>query len=306
MDELPSHWDIICVFELLKRVYCAVRWFRRFNFLYRFSQGIVARVHVEEANKLGFSGITTGTCGNYGISIAYFAWKYGLKAHIFIPRAYSNTRLEELKKYGVEVVFVDGSYEEAVFESKKFAKENNIYDANPGSKPWIDYEGYAAISREIAKNLTPYAVFVPVGNGTTLVGIYHGFRQLGITPHMIGVTTSFGNQVLNAFYTKSFDEVKDFAETELNEPLVSSISFDFDNALKAIYDSGGYVFGFADDVALRYAHLLERLEGIKALPASALVLAGLVKFVRKFGVNGKNFVLILTGGLKDGKSPNLG
>ncbi|WP_087038058.1 pyridoxal-phosphate dependent enzyme [Thermococcus litoralis] len=257
----------------------------------------IAKAHVKRAKALGFSGITVGTCGNYGTSIAYFAEKEGLRAVIFIPRHYENSRVEEMKRHGAEVIFVDGPYESAVFMSKTFAATMNYYDANPGSQPMIDYEAYSLISKEILKEIEPYAVFVPVGNGSTLVGVYYGFKKYGKMPKIIGVTTSYGNQILNAFYTGSMEEVRDFVETHLNEPLVSSISFDLQNALEAVKASKGYVFGFADDTVLKYAKILEMSERIKVLPASALTLAGLVKFVRKFGVNNENFVLLLTGGV---------
>ncbi len=89
----------------------------------------------------------------------------------------------------------------------------------------------------------------------------------------------------------------DFAETVFNEPLVSERSFDAEEALEAIKESRGYVFGFPDDVALRYTELLRSTAGINPLPASALVLAGLVKFVRKFGITDGRFVLVVTGGV---------
>ncbi|WP_175059392.1 pyridoxal-phosphate dependent enzyme [Thermococcus sp. 2319x1] len=257
----------------------------------------IAKAHVKYAKELGFSGITVGTCGNYGTSIAYFAEKEGLKAVIFIPKHYENSRVEEMKRYGAEVILVDGSYESAVFMSKTFAATMNYYDANPGSQPMVDYEAYSLISKEILKEVEPYAVFVPVGNGSTLVGVYYGFKKYGKMPKIIGVTTSYGNQILNAFYTGSTEEVRDFVETHLNEPLVSSISFDLQKALEAIKSSGGYVFGFADDTALKYARILETSEGIKVLPASALTMAGLVKFVKKFGITDEDFVLLLTGGV---------
>ncbi|AFN04543.1 PLP-dependent lyase/thiolase [Pyrococcus furiosus DSM 3638] len=257
----------------------------------------IAKAHVKQAKDLGFSGITVGTCGNYGVAIAYFAKKEGIKAVIFVPRQYRNSRVEEMKEYGADVIFVDGAYEEAVLMSKIFAKTMNYYDANPGTQPAVDYEAYSLISKEILEEIEPYAVFVPVGNGSTLAGIYYGFKKYGVMPRIIGVTTSYGNQVLNAFYTGRVEEVKDFVETDFNEPLVSSISFDLQNALEAIKDSNGYIFGFGDDTALKYAKILEMSEGIKALPASTLTLVGLVKFVRKFGVNNENFVLLLTGGI---------
>jgi threonine synthase len=114
---------------------------------------------------------------------------------------------------------------------------------------------------------------------------------------MVGVTTAFGNEALRRFYS---DSSGDFAETAFNEPLVSERSFDVDEALRAVHESKGYVFGFPDDVALRYAELLRATVGIKPLPASALVLAGLVKFARKFGLSNGRFVLVVTGGVRDG------
>ncbi|NJE85841.1 pyridoxal-phosphate dependent enzyme [Thermococcus sp. CX2] len=261
----------------------------------------IARLHVETAKTLGFSGITVGTCGNYGVALAYYARLFGLKAYIFVPAGYTLGRSEEMLRYGARIIPVHGPYEKAVLESRKFAVEKGLYDANPGSHPEIDYLGYAEIAKEIALRINPYAVFVPVGNGTTLSGIHYGFKALGLKPRMVGVTTSFGNQVLREFYGV---DGNDFAETEFNEPLVSIVSFDRDAALKAVNESGGYIFGFADDTALYYASLLKGV-GINALPASALTLAGLVKFVRKFGVNGKNFVLVVTGGVKNGRGPTL-
>ncbi len=235
------------------------------------------------------------------MAIAYYARVYGLKAYIFVPAHYTPGRAGEMLDYGAEIIPVNGSYERAVLESRKFAAENGVYDANPGSKPEVDYLGYSTIAEDILREVKPDAVLVPVGNGTTLAGIYRGFAENGVRPRMIGVTTSLGNQVLRVFYGSERDE---FVETESNEPLVSLISFDLNEALKAIKESNGYVFGFADDTALYYADMLA-LEGLSVFLASALTLAGLVKFVRKFGIWNGNFILILTGGARGGEGANL-
>ena len=261
----------------------------------------IARVHVERAVRGGFSGITVGTCGNYGASIAYHSMIAGIKAVVFVPSGYSLERLYEIRTFGAEVVEIRGTYEEAVRASRRFASENGFYDANPGSRREVDFEAYSSLAGEVLERVEPDVVFVPVGNGTTLAGLWRGFRRRGVEPRMVGVTTSFGNEVLRRFYG---DPNVDFAETVLNEPLVSSESFDADEALRAVYESGGYVFGFADDVALRYAGILHSKTHISPLPASALTLAGLVKFVRKFGVGRKNFLLIVTGGVSNGTGPD--
>lgn len=258
----------------------------------------IAEEHVRRAVEGGYSAITVGTCGNYGVAVAYYARVYGLKAYIFVPAGYTLERAGEMFAYDARVIPVNGPYEKVVFESRKFAAESGIYDANPGSNPEVDYEGYSTIADEILREVHPDAVFVPLGNGTTLAGIWRGFRKRGENPKIVGVTTSLGNQVLWQFYGV---ETIEFVETPVNEPLVSMISFDAIEALKAVYESNGYVFGFADDSAIQYGFLLNKTEGIPALPASALTIAGLVKFARKFGVWEGNFVLVLTGGVHGGE-----
>ena len=257
----------------------------------------IARVHVERAIEEGFPGITVGTCGNYGVAVAYYSALHGLKAVIFVPAGYTLERLSEMKAFGAEVITVPGTYEDAVEASRCFARLNGFYDANPGSRRDVDFGAYSDMALWIASKVEPTAVFVPLGNGTTIAGLWNGFKNLGITPRMIGVTTAFGNEVLKRFYG---DPNGDFTETAVNEPLVSERSFDAEDALKAIHESNGYVFGFPDDVALKYAELLRTATGINSLPASALVLAGLVKFVRKFGLTEGRFVLVVTGGVHGG------
>ncbi len=258
----------------------------------------IARAHVEKAVNEGYSAVTVGTCGNYGVSIAYYARLYGLKAFVFVPAGYTLERAGEMKALGAEVIPWPGTYEEVVAESRRFALANGIYDANPGSHPEIDYAGYSSIAEGILREVKPDAVFVPVGNGTTLAGIWHGFRGRA-KPRMVGVTTVLGNELLRKSYS---DPRADIAETPVNEPLVSETCFDLDEAMKAVKESNGYVFGFADDTALRCAELLRVTTGLSVLPASAMTVAGLIKFARKFGVWEGNFVLVLTGGVHGGES----
>jgi len=257
----------------------------------------IARAHVEKAIREGYSAVTVGTCGNYGVSIAYYARLYGLKAFVFVPAGYTLERAGEMKALGAEVIPWPGTYEDVVRESRRFALANGIYDANPGSHPEIDYAGYSSIAEDILREVKPDAVFVPVGNGTTLAGTWHGFRGKA-KPRMVGITTSLGNQLLWEFYG---DPKREIAETPVNEPLVSETCFDLNEAMKALKESDGYVFGFADDTAFRRAELLRVTTGLSVLPASALTVAGLVKFVRKFGIWRGNFVLVLTGGVHGGK-----
>ncbi len=48
----------------------------------------ISQYHVKKALMEGYNTITVGTCGNYGVSLAYFAKLAGLKAKILIPEQY--------------------------------------------------------------------------------------------------------------------------------------------------------------------------------------------------------------------------
>ncbi len=258
-----------------------------------------AALHVQRALEEGFKVLTAGTCGNFGVSLAYYSMMVGARAVIFVPRRYTLERMADLKRYGAQIVFVDGSYEDAVKESVRAASENGWYDANPGSSNgFVNFEAYSALAYEIAWELgdAPASVALPVGNGTTLAGVYMGFRRLKDlgyverVPRMIGVTTVHGNSAVDSFLSGKDRAVplRSAKETRYNEPLVSTISFDGDAALRALRESGGAALRVSDRAMLNHSRLLKELEGIDVLPASASVVEALRI------LDGGTHVLVLT------------
>ena len=140
-----------------------------------------ALLHVLEAKRNGYTTISVGTCGNYGVAIAYYASLMKMRSVIYVPAHYTNKRVSEMIKMGASIVQVHGSYEETVEASIKDARENNWYDANPGSEHSnISLKGYSMIAYDIYNELgfAPDVIIIPVGNGSTLAGIYQGFESL--------------------------------------------------------------------------------------------------------------------------------
>ncbi|QOJ78669.1 pyridoxal-phosphate dependent enzyme [Infirmifilum lucidum] len=266
-----------------------------------------ARAHVARAVELGMDTITVGTCGNYGVAISYFARQAGLRSVVFVPKSYENSRVEEMKRYGARVVFVDGSYEEAVELSSRAARANGWYDANPGTpSDEVSFEAYSAIAGEIVSELgdAPYAVAVPVGNGTTLAGIYLGFlrayREGEATriPRLIAGTTALGNQIAASWrrgsvepVTMSWSKVK---ETPVNEPLVAYKSLSAAEALEALVATKGRVYEFSDEELVEMAMLLRVFERVSSLPASASSVLALKSFLSLEEVDGP-LVAVITG-----------
>ncbi len=241
----------------------------------------ISKFHVMRARDQGFDTISLASCGNYGVSISHFAKKYGLNSVVAMPDYYSGDRVPEILANGGHVLELPTRYEDSVEYIREKANRENWYDSNPGGRnSELDFYGYSVIASEIIEQLgrTPEFLAVPMGNGTTVTGIYRGFRSLhqagmiDTLPRIIGSSTDSGNPIVSAWKKKNRKVVdlspSSITETHLNEPLVSYVSYDGQPALDSIYESNGYAVEVSDMEMLRYSNLLMSSEKISALPAS--------------------------------------
>ena len=272
----------------------------------------VAQALAEDAVKKGYRQIAVGTCGNFGAAIALAAKDFNIEAHIYIPTQYHTKRIEEIaEKYGGAIHRIEGTYENAVEKCSEDAEKYGWYNANPGVPhvTEIALNAYGQISKEIYRALgyAPDIISVPVGNGTTLAGIYHGFLKLfqegkiKKLPKMIAASTLRGNPIVKSF-KNHYQIIKDLGpsdikETPYNEPLVNWHAYDGPIALDAVYDSHGVAEYASDTRMIEFSKLLKREEGLNVLPASACSLAVLPSILKKNHVNGtkSTIVVILTG-----------
>ena len=261
-----------------------------------------ALLHARRAVELGFLAVTAGTCGNYGVALAHYARVFGLKAVVFVPKGYENSRVGEMVERGAEVVLVDGRYEDAVEASVEAAEAYGWYDANPGGRNGgLSLEAYSAVAEEIVAELgdAPYAVAVPVGNGTTLAGLYRGFLRAykegraTAVPKLVAATTSHANELASLWFGEKLEPER-VVETWVNEPLVALKALDAEPALEALRATGGRVYAFEDEEMVEAALLVRALEGLPALPASASAILALERLAREEGVEGP-LVAVVTG-----------
>lgn len=268
----------------------------------------IAFAQCHDALRRDYDTITVATCGNYGASVALAANLAGLRCLIFIPENYHTPRIKEMETLGSEVIRVPGSYENAVEHSGKEAINMGWYDANPGgANTPLQLMAYAEIANEIYDQLrdAPKIVAIPMSNGTLLAGVYRGFVNLykrGRTsriPHIIGASSTHKNPIVYSF-KKGYEQCVDLVpekikETVVNEPLINWHSFDGEEALYAIRESGGNAYHISDEKMTRTASLLKAKEGLHALPASTAGLIGLMEMHKKAELEPDRYVAILTG-----------
>jgi threonine synthase len=268
----------------------------------------IAFVQAQDALRRGYDSMCVATCGNYGAAIALAASVAGLKCVIYIPETFHTKRTKEMVDLGAIIRRCPGNYEDSVRISVEAADKEEMYDANPGGiNTTIQLRGYAQIAFEIYDELrdAPYAVAVPVSNGTTLCGIHRGFVSLyrrGKTsriPKIIAGSSYGKNPIVNAFL-KKLPKCEDLSpeavkETEINEPLINWHSIDGDLALDAIRTSGGWAADATDKEMLQYAKLIREKEGMNVLPASTAGLIALLEKHAEKSLPGDRYVVLLTG-----------
>ena len=267
----------------------------------------ISKLHVLRAKEKGYDTVSLATCGNYGASVSYFASIYGMKSVIAVPGYYAGERNDEIRQNGAEVLEVDRKYEDLVEYMRDLSNDQNWYDSSPGSSnSHLDIEGYESIAHEIVSQLghSPQYVSVPLGNGTTLAGIYSGFEKMqrrGVirkVPSFIGSSTPNGNPIVASWKRrrKTLMELdpSTIRETKASEPLVAYRSYDGQKALNALYRSNGLATYVSDEEMYRYSNLIEKAEMLSVLPASAASLAAVDKTINR-KIDNREIVVVLTG-----------
>ncbi|HTW56417.1 MAG TPA: threonine synthase [Thermoplasmata archaeon] len=247
-------------------------------------------VAVARALEVGATGVTCVSSGNAAASLAAYAARAGLRCLVFTPAGASIGKRTFVAYMGARGIGVDGAFED-VWElvHRDPARDLAVgpylsrhwYDANPALNPYRS-EGDKTTAYEIVveHGRVPDWVFVPVGNGSHLVGLWKGFRELrelGVTtsaPRMVGVQVYDADPVTRAWKEGADHSLRvERPADSLAEGTVAKDSYDAPRALAAIRESSGRMASAFEGDTLDTMFALARREGILTEPTSATVLA---------------------------------
>ncbi len=137
-------------------------------------------VLLSKVKELLIKEIVEDSSGNAGSSIAMYAAKAKIKAHIYVPKGTSKDKLTQILACGSNLVVVDGNRNDTYIKALRDVEEKGLYYASHAWNPYF-FEGTKTFSFELFEQLgfvAPDMVILPVGNGTLLIGAYNGFLQL--------------------------------------------------------------------------------------------------------------------------------
>lgn len=258
------------------------------------------------AKEKGIDTIVAASTGNAGSSLAGICAAQKQKAIIFVPAAAPKAKLTQICMYGAQIVPVDGTYDDAFELSIEATKKYGWYNRNTAYNPFT-IEGKKIVSFELFQQLKkqiPDRIFVPVGDGCIISGVYKGFEdlfKLGLiekVPTIVAVQSEKSDNIVRNLATDNFI-------SQPSHTIADSIAVDlprnFWMTRNFIRDYRGEAVIVSDEEILKASKILSRNTGLFAEPAAAAAFAGLINYYEhgKIEENSKNVVLLTGSGLKD-------
>lgn len=237
------------------------------------------------AKELGCNKIVVASSGNGAASAAAYAAKSGITCQLFVPEQTPEGKLVQAMTYGAYVQRVPGNFTQSFLAAKEAANEPGVLNLTTTFLAPFGVEGDKTIALELYAQMPrlPDWVFIPVGAGPVLYGIYKGFcelQELGYIqklPHLAAVQAAGCAPIYQAWKdhtpTQAWAEPSTVASA-ICDPLLG-YEDNGDLTVSAIVASEGAAFAVTDEEIMQAGRLLASGEGVFAEPASAAAFAGL-------------------------------
>jgi threonine synthase len=143
------------------------------------------------AAELGEKSVVADSSGNAGRAVAAFAARAGLEATVYIPDSTDPLKVEAIRVLGATVIEIPGgrpAAARAAVQAVQAVEGEGTEGMEPGGGPWYAshvyqpafHLGVRTVAFELHEQVGERfgTVVVPAGNGTLVIGLWLGFRDL--------------------------------------------------------------------------------------------------------------------------------
>jgi len=257
------------------------------------------------AHEFAEKKIIVASTGNAASSTAGIAAASGLESIVFMPAHTPPAKIAQSLILGARVILVHGDYDDAYELSLRYTEKHGGMNRNTAHNPFT-IEGKKTVSLEMFIQLeqqTPDMVFIPVGDGVILSGVYKGFFDLfqfdwiEKIPQLVAVQAEGSAAIVNGLTTGNIEPLTE-AHTIADSIAVTAARNGI-LALKDIKSANGFGITVSDAEILAAQKYLGHKAGIFVEPAAACAFAGFLKAKDKIDPQLKVVVLLTGNGLKD-------
>ena len=264
-------------------------------------------VMVSVAREHGVTEIVEDSSGNAGASVAAYAARAGIKAHIFAPASAPAGKVQQIRVYGAEAHLIEGTREDTTEATIAYYKEQGLVYASHNLSPYF-LEGTKSFAYEVTDEFPdglPDHIVMPVSNGSLFIGAWKGFLEMqdagriSTMPRLHCVQARAAMPIVAAYNGTDWSP-EPGAKTVAGG--ISSVSPPrMLQSVAVLKATDGVPVAVDDPDILRWQKLLAETEGLYGEPTSAAVFAGLQELVKLGEIDEDDTVLVpITGlGLKD-------
>jgi threonine synthase len=168
---------------------------------------------VELARRLAPRRVIADSSGNAGTAVAAYCARAGLDCTVYVPDATSAKKVEQIRAHGAHLELVPGDREATAEAARAAADTPGAFYASHVYNPYF-LHGTKTYVYELWEDLggrLPEAIFVPVGNGTLLLGAalalaeLHAHHLIDERPALIAVQAQAVSPLATAFHAGAAD-----------------------------------------------------------------------------------------------------
>lgn len=234
--------------------------------------------------------------GNAGAALAAYAAAAQISAQIFVPADAPQVKQTQITAVGGAIHAVDGDREAVASAAKQYAREHGVPYLSHNRSPYFS-EGMKPAAEEIAAHGLPDAVVLPVGNGSLLIGLYRGFRELLQLEQIERIPRLYAIQAINVspLATAFRNHEPRNPEPTIADGIAVAKPPRLAQMLEALRESGG-ASAVVSEMEIESARRTIARRGLNVEPTSAVPLAALRRLQERGMITDDERVLIpLTG-----------
>jgi threonine synthase len=251
---------------------------------------------ITKAKAAGAESVVCGSTGNTSAAAAAYAARADMGCVVLVPEGkIALGKLAQAIVYGAEVVQVRGNFDRALDLARELTQHLPVTIVNSINPDRIEGQKTGAFEVVDALGDSPDILSIPVGNAGNISAYWRGFTQYHFAGRAASLPKMWGFQAAGAAPIVLGHRVEE-PETVATAIRIGNPA-SWLSALEAVDESHGAIRAVSDDELLDAWEYLARSESVFCEPASAVSVAGLIKY----GVEpGARVVCVLTGnGLKD-------
>ena len=262
-----------------------------------------AAITIAALKEAGITELVAASTGNVAIAYSAYAARAGIKLWAFVTSLVPAVKMREIALYGSQVVKVTASYDQAKQLATEFARQRGLY-YDMGARTITSIEAMKTLAFEVSEQLTfllgptvsdngetrwrtPDWYVQSISGGMGPLGVVKGFSELKRMGLVNGVPAIAPIQAEGcAPMVNSWKKGLETAEpvltprTRIETLATGDPGRAYKFLRKHVNETNGVFESVTDEEAYRAMHVLAKMEGVSAEPASALAFAGLFKLIR--------------------------